>query len=166
MTFPESLRRQLNGNNVQSEQDKYWIRQALQLAQQAANEQEVPVGAVIVIDHHIIGEGYNQPIKQHDPTAHAEINALRKAAAKLGNYRLINTTLYVTLEPCIMCVGAIIHARIKRLVYGASDSKAGAIISKCQLHNIRSNHKLEITPGILSEECGELLKNFFRARRS
>lgn len=147
------------------EHDEFWLQHALNLAKQAADEQEVPVGAVIVADNSILAEGYNQPIKLHDPTAHAEIIALRNAAKARSNYRVINTTLYVTLEPCIMCVGAMIQARIKRLVYGASDLKTGAIQSCCQINDLPSNHKFDITSGVLAAECGVLLSEFFRAKR-
>ncbi len=165
MIFLENLRRPLNGNKVHTEQDLYWLKKALELAKKAASEQEVPVGAIVVADNEILGEGYNQPIKSHDPTAHAEIMALRAAAAKIANYRLINTTLYVTLEPCIMCTGAIIHARVKRLVYGAHDPKTGAITNQCQLLNLPTNHKVDYLGGVLAQECGGLLQDFFRAKR-
>ncbi len=145
--------------------DTYWLRHALDLAHQAAQVQEVPVGAVVIADNKVIGEGYNQPIQSNDPTAHAEIVALRAAAQNKGNYRLLDATLYVTLEPCIMCTGAMIHARIKRLVFGASDPKTGAIKSRCQFHNLPSNHRIDIASGVLATECGELLQAFFRAKR-
>lgn len=153
------------GITLHTEQDIYWLRQALLLAQQAANEQEVPVGAIVVADNQVLGQGYNQPIKNNDPTAHAEIIALRAAGANLANYRLLNSTLYVTLEPCIMCTGALIHARVKRLVYGAHDPKTGAITSKCRLLDSHNNHKVEFTGGVLEQECGTILREFFRARR-
>ena len=146
--------------------DEHWIRHALKLAERAQEEGEVPVGAVLVLNDEIIGEGWNRPIAAHDPTAHAEIIALRAGAEKLGNYRLNDTTLYVTLEPCIMCAGAMVHARIKRLVFGASDPKAGAIVSVFNiLDSGRLNHRVEYVGGILADECGGMLSRFFEARR-
>jgi len=146
--------------------DTDWMQYALKLAERAQQEGEVPVGAVLVLNDEIIGAGWNRPIAAHDPTAHAEIMALRAGAAKLGNYRLNDTTLYVTLEPCIMCAGAMVHARIKRLVFGASDSKAGAIKSVFNiLDSARLNHRVEYVGGILSGECGGMLSRFFEARR-
>lgn len=146
--------------------DEHWIRHALKLAERAQEEGEVPVGAVQVLNDEIIGEGWNRPIAAHDPTAHAEIIALRAGAEKLGNYRLNDTTLYVTLEPCIMCAGAMVHARIKRLVFGASDPKAGAIVSVFNiLDSGRLNHRVEYVGGILADECGGMLSRFFEARR-
>lgn len=149
-----------------NDQDHIWMEQTLKLAQQAAAEGEVPVGAVVVINDERIGAGYNRSISLCDPTAHAEILALREAANYLNNYRLVDATLYVTLEPCAMCAGAIVHARIKRLVYGASDPRAGACGSVYNLvQSEHLNHQVEITAGVLSDACGELLRNFFRARR-
>ncbi len=146
--------------------DTDWMHHALKLAERAQQEGEVPVGAVLVLNDEIIGEGWNRPIAAHDPTAHAEIMALRAGAAKLGNYRLNNTTLYVTLEPCVMCAGAMMHARIKRLVFGASDPKAGAIISVFNIFDSsKLNHRVEYVGGILSDECGAILSRFFEARR-
>lgn len=143
-----------------------WMQYALKLAERAQQEGEVPVGAVLVLNDEIIGEGWNRPIAAHDPTAHAEIMALRTGAAKLGNYRLNDTTLYVTLEPCVMCAGAMVHARIKRLVFGASDPKAGAIVSAFNiLDSGRLNHRVEYVGGILPDECGGMLSRFFEARR-
>jgi tRNA(adenine34) deaminase len=136
------------------------------LAQKAESEGEVPVGALMVCDNTIIGEGWNQPIQLHDPSAHAEMNALRMAAKKIGNYRLKNTTLYVTLEPCAMCVGAMIHARIERLVFGAFDPKAGAVKSVFQLlDDLRHNHAIRWEGGIYAAECSDLLKTFFKNKR-
>ncbi len=147
--------------------DLFWMQRALELAQQARAENEVPVGAVLVKEDHILGEGWNAPIGQHDPTAHAEIRALRQAAAAVGNYRLLDTTLYVTLEPCVMCAGAIIHARVKRVVIGATDPKTGAAGSVFNtLNSDRHNHQVEISQGVLADECGALLKDFFQARRN
>ena len=147
--------------------DEHWIRHALKLAERAQEEGEVPVGAVLVLNDEIIGAGWNRPIAAHDPTAHAEIMALRAGAEKVGNYRLNDTTLYVTLEPCVMCAGAMVHARIKRLVFGASDPKAGAINSVFNiLDSARLNHRVEYVGGILSDECGGMLSRFFEARRN
>lgn len=147
--------------------DEMLMREALLLARQAAALEEVPVGAVVVLDGKIVGRGFNQPIVRHDPSAHAEIMALRDAAAQLGNYRLPGCTLYVTLEPCLMCAGAIMHARIARVVFGAADPKTGAAGSVVNLFaESRLNHHAEIVGGILAEECGTLLSNFFSARRS
>ncbi len=146
--------------------DLNYMHHALELAQRAQAADEVPVGALLVQDDHIIGEGWNMPISNHDPSAHAEMQALRAAAQKLSNYRLPGTTLYVTLEPCVMCAGAIIHARIKRVVFGARDPKTGAAGSVFDiLTSDRHNHGVRITEGILAEECGQLLTDFFRARR-
>ncbi len=146
--------------------DPDWVRHALKLAERAQQEGEVPVGAVLVLNDELIGAGWNRPIAAHDPTAHAEIMALRAGAAKLGNYRLNNTTLYVTLEPCVMCAGAMVHARIKRLVFGANDPKAGAIISVFNIFDSsKLNHRVEYVGGILSDECGTMLSRFFEARR-
>ena len=142
------------------------MAQALALAKEAAQKQEVPVGAVLVRDRQIIGRGLNQPISSQDPTAHAEIIALRAGAKHLGNYRLPGTTLYVTLEPCAMCVGAMIHARIQRLVFGANDPRAGAVCSVFQLlDEKRLNHRVKWEGGILARECGQILKQFFEDRR-
>jgi tRNA(adenine34) deaminase len=139
---------------------------ALVLARHAQAAGEVPIGAVVVHDGEIIGEGWNQPIRSHDPSAHAEIVALRAAAVRLRNYRLTGSTLYVTLEPCSMCAGAIVHARIARVVFGAPDPKAGAGGSVFNLlDSERLNHRVEITSGIQGEECGDVLRKFFRERR-
>lgn len=146
--------------------DEYWMRQALSLAQRAQEEGEVPVGALLVLDNQVIGEGWNRPIGRHDPTAHAEIMALRQGGAVLQNYRLLNTTLYVTLEPCVMCAGAMVHSRIRRLVYGAADEKTGAVGSLVDiLRHPGMNHQVEIVSGVLAEECAATLSNFFRIRR-
>jgi len=147
--------------------DQYWMQKALELAHKAQAEDEVPVGAIIVKDNQLIAEAWNQPIQSHDPTAHAEINAMRRAGQALNNYRLIDTTLYVTLEPCAMCVGAMIHARVKRLVFGAYDPKTGAAGSAIQLINNDShNHKVKVKAGIMEVECRELLQAFFRKKRA
>lgn len=140
--------------------------QALALAQQAAELGEVPVGAVIVVDGVVIGEGYNQPIATHDPTAHAEVVAIRQAAQKLQNYRLDNSTLYVTLEPCTMCVGALIHARISRVVFATTEPKAGSLVSaRKQLETGYYNHVFKFEGGLLADEASKQLSDFFRGRR-
>ncbi len=142
------------------------MSQALELALQARDHGEVPVGAIVVHDGAVIGEGFNQPISLADPSAHAEMQAMRNAARRLDNYRLLDATLYVTLEPCAMCAGAMVHARIKRLVYGAADPKTGATGSVFNLvQSEQLNHRLEVEGGVMEKECGELLKDFFRKRR-
>ena len=147
--------------------DEYWMQKALQLARKAQAEDEVPVGAIIVKDNQLIAEGFNQPIKSNDPSAHAEMTALRQAGQALNNYRLIDTTMYVTLEPCSMCVGAMIHARVKCLVFGAFDLKTGAAGSAINLiGDDVHNHKIEVVGGVLEGECRELLQSFFREKRS
>lgn len=146
--------------------DLGWMQQALVLAQQAATHGEVPVGAVLVRNGELIGEGRNAPIAQCDPTAHAEVQAIRAAASRTGNYRLDGATLYVTLEPCAMCAGAIEHARIGRLVFGADDPRAGAVHSVHRLiAEPRHNHKLQWQGGVLADECSALLRGFFQQRR-
>jgi tRNA(adenine34) deaminase len=143
-----------------------FMRAALALADQARQAGEVPVGAVVVRDGSVVGSGFNSPICHHDPSAHAEILALRGAAAALGNYRLNGCTLYVTLEPCVMCAGAILHARISRLVYGAQDPKTGAAGSVLNpFAEDRLNHHTEVEGGVLAQECGRMLQNFFQERR-
>lgn len=147
-------------------QDEKWMREALLLARQAEAAGEVPVGAVLVKDGILLGSGWNQPIGAHDPTAHAEVMALRAAAKSVGNYRLTGSTFYVTLEPCAMCAGAMVHARVARLVYGAADPKTGAAGSVFDLTRTdKLNHRLEVEGGVLAEECGGLLKDFFARRR-
>jgi tRNA(adenine34) deaminase len=147
--------------------DRDWMSRALALAQQAAADGEVPVGAVLVRGDECLGEGWNRPIGCCDPTAHAEMVALRAAAARVGNYRLVDSTLYVTLEPCPMCAGAMIHARVARVVYGAADPRTGAAGTVFDLlRSAALNHRAEVTGGVLAEECGALLRAFFRARRS
>lgn len=146
--------------------DEKWMLRALELARRAESLGEVPVGAIVVLDNECIAEGWNQPISGHDPSAHAEMIAIRTAGKKLKNYRLVNTTLYVTLEPCVMCAGAIIHARINRVVIGARDPKSGAAGSVFQLlQSEQLNHQCEITMGILQHDCAELLQDFFKQRR-
>ena len=138
----------------------------MEMARRAEAEGEVPVGAVIVRDGELIAEGWNRPIGQHDPTAHAEIMALRAAGQAAANYRLTGTTLYVTLEPCVMCAGAIVHARVERVVYAATDPRAGAAGSVFSLlENTPLNHQVWVRGGVLAEECSDMLRQFFRARR-
>ncbi len=147
--------------------DRDWMSQAIELAKLAAAAGEVPVGALLVKDGVCIGEGWNNPIGRCDPTAHAEINALRNAASHLHNYRLPNTTLYVTIEPCTMCIGAMIHARVGRLVYGATEPRAGAVVSQLKLPECAHyNHKMVVVGGVMGEQCGELVSAFFRAKRN
>jgi tRNA(adenine34) deaminase len=139
---------------------------ALEEARRAAEASEVPIGAIVILDGRIIGRAHNAPITLKDPTAHAEVLALRAAARELGNYRLERGTLYTTVEPCVMCCGALVHARVDRLVYGAADPKAGAVASLYRiLDDRRLNHRIEITAGVRAEECGALLTEFFRSRR-
>ncbi|MDP1612410.1 MAG: tRNA adenosine(34) deaminase TadA [Sulfuritalea sp.] len=146
--------------------DEHFMGLALSLAREAGAVGEVPVGAVVVLEGEVVGRGFNQPIGRHDPTAHAEIMALRDAATRLGNYRLPGCTLYVTLEPCVMCAGAIMHARIERVAFGARDPKTGAAGSVIDLFaESRLNHHTSIVGGVLAEACGSLLSGFFAARR-
>ena len=146
--------------------DEKWMRLALEAATAAGAEGEVPVGAVAVLAGELVARAWNRPIAAHDPSAHAEILALRQAAKLIGNYRLPGLTLYVTLEPCPMCVGAMIHARVARLVFGASDPKTGAVCSVWPLaEDTRHNHKMDVSGGVLAEDCGRLLREFFRAKR-
>lgn len=147
--------------------DEQFMQLALEQAREAGALGEVPVGAVVVCDGEVVGRGFNQPIRGHDPTAHAEVMALRDAAARLGNYRLPGCELYVTLEPCVMCCGAIMHARIARVVFGASDPKTGAAGSVIDLFGeARLNHHAALVGGVLAAECGALLSSFFAARRN
>lgn len=146
--------------------DVTFMRQAIELARKGGESNEVPVGAVVTFKGEIIGKGFNQCIQNHDPTAHAEIIAVRAAAKHVGNYRLNECNLYVTLEPCLMCFGALVHARISKLIYGADDIKTGALqYNKDQINSTKLNHKFEITSGILKEECAELLSSFFKEKR-
>lgn len=143
-----------------------WMREALALARESAAAGEVPVGALVVQDGQVIGRGRNQPITSHDPTAHAEVQALRDAAARVGNYRLPGATLYVTLEPCLMCVGAAMHARVATIVYGALEPKAGAMESTQRAHEHPAlNHRVTVVSGVLAAESRELLQAFFQQRR-
>lgn len=146
--------------------DQFWMQHALRLADEAEAAGEVPVGAVLVRDNEVIGEGFNQPIRFHDPTAHAEVVALRAAGRQHQNYRLPGTTLYVTLEPCVMCVGAILHARVERVVFGAWDPRAGALDSALQVAKTASlNHRLEWAGGIEADACSNKLTVFFKGKR-
>jgi tRNA(adenine34) deaminase len=146
--------------------DEDFMRRALELARRAQDEGEVPVGALVVLEEKVIGEGWNRPISTSDPTAHAEVQAMRAAAASLRNYRLLGSTLYVTLEPCAMCVGAMFHARVRRVVFGAADPKTGAAGSTVNLfEEKRLNHHALVQGGVLAAECGALLSGFFASRR-
>ncbi len=155
-----------NAHALEGGDDELFMREALALARQAETMGEVPVGAVVVKDGEIIGRGCNAPISRHDPSAHAEMTALRDAARRLGNYRLVGCELFVTLEPCVMCVGAMFHARIARVVYGARDPKTGAAGSVLNLFAAEQiNHHARIEGGVLAEECGRVLSDFFAKRR-
>lgn len=146
--------------------DEKWMARALALAGQAAAAGEVPVGAVIVVENAVIGEGWNSPIALHDPTAHAEIQAIRQAAVHTGNYRLENATLYATLEPCAMCAGALVNARIARLVFGGRDLRFGGVRSKFRIADSELlNHRVQVVEGVMAADCVALLEQFFRARR-
>lgn len=146
--------------------DLKWMQMALSLAKHAEEQGEVPVGAILVFNNQVIGEGWNQPISQCDPSAHAEIIALRNAAKQLQNYRLVNTTLYVTLEPCIMCAGAIIQARVNRLVYATEDPRSGAVESVFStMNHPELNHKVDTAKGVLKDEASRMLKQFFQNKR-
>jgi tRNA(adenine34) deaminase len=151
---------------LSNKQDEYWMQYALQLADNAQQQGEIPVGAVLIQDNQIVSEGWNQSIRLHDPSAHAEMMAIRNAGKKLQNYRLVGSCLYVTLEPCTMCAGLLIHSRIRRLVFGASDFKTGAVGS---LYNLlgdnRVNHHIEVKGSVLAQECGDKLSAFFKLRR-
>ncbi|GAB2920253.1 tRNA adenosine(34) deaminase TadA [Rheinheimera gaetbuli] len=147
--------------------DENWMLQAIALAAKAEQQGEVPVGALVVKDGQIVGEGWNQMISLNDPSAHAEMQAIRAAAVRLGNYRLPDCTLYVTLEPCSMCAGVMVHSRIRRLVFGAADAKtgaAGSVLNLTQHHNF--NHQLEVSGGVLAEQCAAQLSGFFQRRRA
>jgi len=142
-----------------------FMRQALAQARQALAAGEVPVGAVVVVDGAVVGTGFNEPIASHDPTAHAEVRALRAAAAALSNYRLPGSVLYTTVEPCLLCVGAIVQARVATVVYGAPDPKGGAVRSILRADELPLNHRFKVVEGVLAEECGALLVGFFESRR-
>jgi len=153
-------------SSAQSSSDELWMEEALRAAQRALEAGEVPVGAVVVYEGRIVGQGYNRNLVESDPTAHAEIVALREAAKTLGNYRLGDCELFATIEPCAMCAGAMIHARIRRLVYGADDPKAGAVRSVFQVINHPgANHQIEVRGGVLAGRSAEILQEFFRKRR-
>ena len=146
--------------------DEDYLREALELAREAERGGEVPVGAIVVLDGRVLGRGRNSPISRSDPTAHAEILALREAAAATGNYRLEGATMYVTLEPCVMCAGALVAARVSRLVFGARDLRFGGVRSKFQLADTDVlNHRVQIVEGVLGAECAELMQRFFSSRR-
>lgn len=143
-----------------------WMQEALQLAERAGEQGEVPVGALVIRQNQVIGRGYNQPIRACDPSAHAEIQALRDAASTVGNYRLVDATLYVTIEPCHMCAGALVHGRIGQLIFGAREPRAGAVVSQNQLLDAPYlNHRVSWREGVLAGECAALVSNFFAARR-
>jgi tRNA(adenine34) deaminase len=148
------------------EMDELWMDEALLAAQQALDAGEVPIGAIVVLGDKIVGRGWNRNLSDRDPSAHAEIVALRNAGTAIGNHRLIGCDLFVTIEPCAMCAGAMVHARLKRLVYGADDPKAGAVHSVMQvLNHPQLNHKMEVRGGVAAERCAELLQEFFKSRR-
>lgn len=151
---------------TQCEKDQQWMKLALEMAKKAEANGEVPVGAVLVKNDEVIAAGFNLCISQNDPTAHAEIQCLRQAGKVLNNYRLLDTSLYVTLEPCAMCAAAIVHGRVKRVVFGAKDPKTGAVVSVMNLFEQTSvNHKICYTEGVLENECGQILSDFFKRRR-
>jgi tRNA(adenine34) deaminase len=152
---------------MDSKTAQIWMQEALLEARKAENSEEVPIGAVVLLNGKVIGRGHNSSIRLHDATAHAEIVALRQATRNLSNYRIPGAVLVVTVEPCIMCIGAMIQARIETLVYGAADPKAGAVHSCYQIEDARFlNHRMDIVPGILEDECSRILKDFFRNRRN
>ncbi len=152
---------------TQIEIDEYWMQQAIELALKAQDLGEIPVGAVLVKDNHLVASGWNRSIIDHNPTAHAEIMALQQAGQELSNYRLLDTTLYVTLEPCIMCAGAMIHSRISRVVYGAKDFKTGACGSYLDIMGQAGlNHYVDVTGGVLEQQCSSMLSAFFKLRRA
>ena len=147
--------------------DQFWMSIAIELAKQAEANGEVPVGAVLILDDKMIGKGRNQSIEINDPSAHAEIQALREGGSKIGNYRLNGSKIYVTIEPCTMCIGALIHARIEKLVFGAKEPKSGAVsYARDTLEKNSFNHRFKVIEGILEDECSQLMRNFFRARRN
>ena len=156
----------LNADQDEAFSDERWMLEALRLADKAEQLGEVPVGAVVVLDGEVIGRGWNQPISGHDPTAHAEVLALKDAAARVENYRLVNADLYVTIEPCTMCAGAMVHARLRRLVFGALEPKAGVAVSNgCLFESEWMNHKIDVLGGVLAEKCSEKISQFFQRRR-
>ena len=152
---------------MEARSDELWMEEALREARRAETSGEVPVGAIVVRDGHVIARAGNRNLNDDDPTAHAEILALRQAGANIGNHRLLECEMFVTIEPCAMCAGALVHARLKRLVYGADDSKAGAVQSVLQVINHpQLNHRMEITRGVLASRCMDLLQDFFRRKRA
>jgi tRNA(adenine34) deaminase len=154
-------------NGGSPENDELWMREALRAAQRALELGEVPVGAVVIHEGNVVGRGFNRNLADSDPTAHAEVVALREAGAALGNHRLANSDLFVTIEPCAMCAGAMVHARIRTLVYGAEDPKAGAVHSAMHVLNHPAlNHRVEVRRGVLAGQCAQLLQEFFRSRRA
>lgn len=156
----------MTGDDPIRPEDETWMRRALELAGDGRALGEVPVGAVLVQGDRVLGEGFNQPVRSHDPTAHAEIVALRAAAQAVENYRLMDTTLYVTIEPCAMCAGALIHSRVSRLVFGATEPKAGAVCSHLYLlQQCQMNWRVRFTGGVLAAECGQVMREFFASRR-
>jgi tRNA(adenine34) deaminase len=155
-----------NGERATAASDEFWMEEALRAAQRALEAGEVPVGAIVVCAGEIVGRGWNRNLTESDPTAHAEIIALREAGANLGNHRLGDCELFATIEPCAMCAGALVHARLKRLIYGADDPKAGAVHSVLEvLNHPQLNHRMEVRGGVLAGRCAELLQSFFRGRR-
>ncbi|CAA0303116.1 tRNA adenosine(34) deaminase TadA [Alteromonas macleodii] len=166
---PEAVQEQqavISTEEIVTQEDEMWMRHALALADKAESHGEVPVGACVVLNGKLIGEGFNTPITDNDPSAHAELRAVKEAASFVQNYRLIDATLYVTLEPCSMCAGMLVHARVKRVVFGAKDAKTGAAGSVMNLlQHPALNHHLEIVSGVLADECADKLSGFFRKRR-
>ena len=157
---------EISMEQIATEEDVMWMRHALTLADKAESIGEVPVGACVVLNGELIGEGFNTPITDNDPSAHAELRAVKEAASAVQNYRLIDATLYVTLEPCSMCAGMLVHARVKRVVFGAKDAKTGAAGSVMNLlQHPALNHQLEVVSGVLADECANKLSDFFRKRR-
>jgi tRNA(adenine34) deaminase len=155
-----------NGERATAASDEFWMEEALRAAQRALEAGEVPVGAIVVCAGEIVGRGWNRNLTESDPTAHAEIIALREAGANLGNHRLGDCELFATIEPCAMCAGALVHARLKRLIYGADDPKAGAVHSVLEvLNHPQLNHRMEVRGGVLAGRCAELLQSFFRSLR-
>lgn len=152
-------------NGIKMADDEFFILQALKEAKKSAKKGEVPVGAVVVSDNEVLSQAHNESISKNDPTAHAEIMAIRRACQKKKNYRLSDCDLYVTLEPCSMCLGAVVHSRIRRLIFGAYDPKGGAVVSIVKFPFERMNHTVEIKGGVLAEECGRILIDFFREKR-
>ena len=147
--------------------DQFWMSVAIELAEQAGENGEVPVGAVLILDDKMIGKGRNQSIELNDPSAHAEIQALREAGSKIGNYRLNGSKIYVTIEPCTMCIGALVHARIEKLIFGAREPKSGAVsLADDILEKNSFNHRFKVIEAVLEDECSQLMRNFFRARRN